>query len=168
MSHLYHICHMHHLTLGGDGSIWDFDWRSSEGSHLVEKNVAYFNVVKKLTWMLRHQKKMHKRLDMIFVVNNFIWGHPLATVTNCSISGSTSCFLAWSCLVFTLFCYIMLCIYICLTIETKSILQCGLENSCYMAHKERRSNNHPTCCRFLISFCSIWEVLQQPEEQQEL
>ena len=53
-------------------------------------------------------KSVHKRLDMIFVVINFIWHHPLAIATNCSIVSSTKCFLARSCLVCTLFCYIML------------------------------------------------------------
>ena len=53
-------------------------------------------------------KYMHKRLDMIFVVKNFIWGHPLAIATNWWIVSSTNCFLARSCLVWSMFCYITL------------------------------------------------------------
>ena len=47
---------------------------------------------------------------MILVVTSttFISGHPFAIVTNCSIIGSTNCFLARSCLVCILFCYITL------------------------------------------------------------
>ena len=51
---------------------------------------------------------MHKKLNMIFVVTNFIWGHPLAIASNCSIVSTANCFVARSCLVCTLFSYIML------------------------------------------------------------
>ena len=54
-----HICHMHPLTIDGDGSVCDI-------------------------------------CDMICVVTSFIWGQSLAIVTDCSIVGSTNCFLASS------------------------------------------------------------------------
>ena len=59
MPHHNQICHMHPLTLGGDGSMNNFDLYSSGGWWLVEKNALYFSVVKIFTRTLRHQKNMH-------------------------------------------------------------------------------------------------------------
>ena len=86
-------------------------WSAREAMELVQywwRKMPYISVLWKYLPEFCVIKNMQKRLDMIFVVTNFIWGHPLAIATNCSIVSSTNCVLARSCLVCTLFCYIML------------------------------------------------------------
>ena len=72
----------------------------AQRAHKGWRKMPYISVLWKYLPECCVIKNMHKRLN--------IWGHPLAIASNCSIVRSANCFSARSCLVCTLFSYIIL------------------------------------------------------------